>query len=64
MQNKAHQRERNMLLQGHCKKAQGGKNLRKVIKSQAGVSIMDGYLPCNSLAVASEGIQLLYAERF
>lgn len=46
------------------KKAWGGETLWKVITSHVGVLIMDGYLPCNSLAVASEGIQLLYAERF
>lgn len=51
--------------QGDCKKTQGEKkNFRKVIKSQVGVLITDGYLPCNSLAVTSEGIQLLYAEQF
>lgn len=46
------------------KKHRGKKNLWKVIKSQVGVLITDSYLPCNSLAAASEGIQLPYAERF
>lgn len=63
MQNEAHPRERNMP-EGYYKKSMGGGTLWKVITSHVGVLIMDSYLPCNSLAVASEGIQLLYAERF
>lgn len=40
------------------------KLLRKVIKPQVEASIMCSYVPCNSLAVASEGTLLLYAELF
>lgn len=61
MQNKVHQRERNV---SESLKKYREKLLRKVIKPQVEPLTMCSHLPCNSLAVVSEGTQLLYAELF